>query len=312
MTAEVVLEDHPLAAGADGPLVPVSAAAIAAYQAEQADQQSTVPLAAGENLTERQALEGLLVASGNDMAGLLAEWDAGSTAAFVAKMNARAHTLGLRATTFTDPSGLDARTVSTPTDLITLGHAAMADATFAELVAMPQVTLPLAGTVYNPNADVGHGAMVVIKTGADTAAGGCFLFEARTSVNGVGVTLDGVVLGQQTAHPTAAALAVVAALVKAALASIGPVPVVRLGQALEQISASWGSSVLIIGEVSNVFGWPGMTVPVRVRVGKLPTAIPAGTRIGVLSVDVGGKSVDVVLRAAQALAGPSATWRFTR
>ena len=43
MTAEVVLVDHPLTAGSDGPSVPVTPAAIAAYQAEQADRQSTVP-----------------------------------------------------------------------------------------------------------------------------------------------------------------------------------------------------------------------------------------------------------------------------
>jgi D-alanyl-D-alanine carboxypeptidase (penicillin-binding protein 5/6) len=85
MTAYVVLADHPLAPEDDGPPVPVTAAAIATYQAEKADQQSVVPVAAGETLTERQALEGLLVASGNDMASLLAEWDAGSTASFVTR-----------------------------------------------------------------------------------------------------------------------------------------------------------------------------------------------------------------------------------
>ena len=79
MTAYVVLTDHPLAAGAAGPAIPVSAGAIATYQEEQASQQSTVPLAAGESLTELEALQGLLVASGNDMASLLADWDAGGS-----------------------------------------------------------------------------------------------------------------------------------------------------------------------------------------------------------------------------------------
>ena len=246
------------------------------------------------------------------MASVLAEWDAGAPAAFVAKMNARARTLGLSATTFTDPSGLDAGTVSAPTDLLKLGHAAMTDATFAEIVAMPQVTLPLAGTVYNPNADVGHGGIVGIKTGTDTAAGGCFLFEARTTVNGTRVTLDGVVLGQETSHPTAAALAAAAALVKAAFASISTVPLFRAGQVLGQISAPWGStSIVTTQRPPDVLGWPGMSVPIRYHVGKLPSTIAAGTRVGVVSVNVGGRTVDAVLQVGQELAGPSAIWRLT-
>src|SRR6202035_4591837 len=64
LAAYVVLSDHRLAPGADGPAIPVTADAIAAYQAGQARQESEVPVAAGESLTELQTLEGLLVDSG--------------------------------------------------------------------------------------------------------------------------------------------------------------------------------------------------------------------------------------------------------
>jgi D-alanyl-D-alanine carboxypeptidase (penicillin-binding protein 5/6) len=229
------------------------------------------------------------------------------------KMNAKARALGLASSKFTDPSGLDAGSVSTPTDLVKLGHAAMADPTFEQIVAMPQVTLPLAGLLYNVDSDVGHGGMVGIKTGTDSSAGGCFLFEARTKVNGTSVTLDGVVLGQRTAHPTAAALAAAAALVKAAFASFGPVPVLRPGQEVGRIVTPWGSSVPVTVQAPpDVLGWSGMTVPVHFHVGKLPPAISVGSRIGVLSVATGGRTLDVVLRASRGLAGPSITWRLTR
>ena len=81
-------------------------------------------------------------------------------------MNAHAHTLRLASTTFTDPSGLDAGTVSTPEDLIRLGEAAIALPAFAQIVAMPLVTLPLAGTVYNLNYDLGRDGVIGVKTGA--------------------------------------------------------------------------------------------------------------------------------------------------
>jgi D-alanyl-D-alanine carboxypeptidase (penicillin-binding protein 5/6) len=107
MTAYVVLRDHPVVPGAAGPAISVTAATVAAYQTGVATQQSVVRVAAGETLTEFEALQGLLVASGNDIAILLADWDAPSTIAFVAKVNSTAHSLGFDSTHFDDPSGLD-------------------------------------------------------------------------------------------------------------------------------------------------------------------------------------------------------------
>ena len=55
--------------------------------------ESVVPIAAGEQLTERQALQALLLPSANNIAAVLARWDAGSTDGFVARMNATARSL---------------------------------------------------------------------------------------------------------------------------------------------------------------------------------------------------------------------------
>jgi len=44
----------------------------------------------------------------------------------------------------------------------------------------------------------------------------------------------------------------------------------------------------------------------------LPSVVRRGTRIGVLDVDLGGRHIDVVLRASGSLSGPSAIWRLTR
>jgi len=313
MTAYVVLKDHPLAVGADGPSVPVSADAVASSQAEQAAKEATVPLSAGETLTELQALQGVMVASGNDMAVLLADWDAGTTAAFLAKMNSTARALGMRSTTFTDPSGLDAGTVSTPEDLVTLASAAMALPAFAAVVALPQVSLPPNGTYYNLNYDVGRYGIVGIKTGADDAAGGCFLFAARRSVAGQSVTLVGAVLGQRATPETGAAVDAGAALVKAAFAAAGPMPLLRAGTSVGQIVAPWGPSVPVtVAASSPVVAWPGLLVPVRTKMGPLARSLPAGTAVGTLVVSFGTERTSLVLRTAQTLSGPSAFWRLTR
>jgi len=267
----------------------------------------------GETLTELQALEGLLVAQGNDIATLLADWDASSTTAFVAKMNTAAHALGLDSTTFTDPSGLDPRSVSTPADLIRLGEAAMAIPTFRQIVAAAQVTLPLAGLVYNLDFDLGRDGIVGITTGSDAAAGGCFLFAAQKNVGGMSTTLFGAVLGQQAISPNDAAVDHADALVRAAFAAISTFRPFPPGQLVGRIVAPWGTSVPVTASKSSgLVSWPGLRVHVQVQVGALPSTIANGARIGVLRVAPGGQNIEVVLRASRRLPGPSVVWRLTR
>jgi D-alanyl-D-alanine carboxypeptidase (penicillin-binding protein 5/6) len=313
MTAYVVLQDHPLGAGDAGPAIPVTASVIAAYQTGLATQQSVVNVIAGETLTEAQALEGMLIPSGNDIATMLAEWDAGSTTAFVAKMNAAAQSLGLDSTHFADVSGLDPGSTSNATDLIRLGEAAMALPAFAQIVAMGEVTLPVAGLIYNFDYDLDHDGIIGIKTGTDVAAGGCFLFEAQRTIDHKTVTLVGAVLGQGTSSPIDAVLHSADSLVDAAFAAITSLPVVAPGQLVARIATPWNTSVAVRApESPRIVAWPGLTLPVRYAVGAVPTVVRAGTRIGSLDVKLGGTTIDVVLRAAGPLGRPSPMWRLTR
>ena len=158
--------------------------------------ESVVPVAAGEQLTERQALQALLLPSANNIAAVLARWDAGSTARFVARMNATARSLGMTHTRYTDPSGYDDATVSTAADQVRIVDRAMRLPVFASIVATPSATLPVAGTVHNTNTLLGHDGFVGVKTGSDDAAGGCFAFRAIRWIDGKRTTITGVVLGQ--------------------------------------------------------------------------------------------------------------------
>ncbi len=246
MTAYVVLQDHPLTPGSSGAAIAVTPDTIAAYQTGLATEQSVVKVAAGESITELQALEGLLIASGNDMATMLAEWDAGTPAAFVVKMNDAADSLGLTSTHFSDPSGFDPASVSDAGDLIRLGESAMTNPVFRQIVAMGEVDLPVAGLVYNFNYDLGQNGIVGIKTGSDSAAGGCLLFEAQQSIDGSSVTVIGAVLGQQGASPITSALDEAADLVKAAFGAIRQTPVVPRGYVVGRVVAPWGASVPVV------------------------------------------------------------------
>ena len=315
LTAYVVLKDHPVpTGGASGPTISVTSQTLAAYQAGSAAGEPEIPVAAGETLTELNALEGLLVDSGNDMATLLADWDAGTTSAFVAKMNLTARSLDLRHTHITDPSGADPGTVSTPSDLIRLGEAAMRIPVFSQIVSLGQSTVPLAGLHYNANFDLGQDGIVGIAAGADTAANGCFLFAAQKTVNGQTVTVYGAVLGQSgPIGPDTAAVDAGDALVKAALAAITAVPVVAAGHVVGDLSAPWGASAsIVVAGPLTVAAWPGLSVPLTARLDHLTGPLPSGSKVGVLRVREGSYVVTAALESTTSLSGPSAFWRLTR
>ena len=196
MTAYVILRDHPL--GAREPVAPVvvQPAEAAAYPAQVRNGDSLVAVAAGEHLTERQALEALLLPSADNIAWILARWDAGSQAAFAAKMNATARQLGMTGTHYTDPSGLSASTTSTAADQVRMGMAAMSEPALAEIVAMRSAVIPVAGLVRNTNTLLGQDWISGMKTGSDTAAGGCILLAAWHQARGRRTLIVAATLGQ--------------------------------------------------------------------------------------------------------------------
>jgi len=213
MTAYVVLRDHPLRPGEDGPTITLTDADVADTDRRRGQKESVVSVAAGEQLTERQALQALLLPSANNIAAVLARWDSGSVNRFVARMNATARSLGMTHTRYTDPSGYDDATVSTAADQVRIVDRAMRLPVFASIVATPSATLPFAGTVHNTNTLLGHSGFAGVKTGSDDAAGGCFAFRAIRWIDGRRTTITGVVLGQPGHDRIAAGLAAAAFMV---------------------------------------------------------------------------------------------------
>lgn len=315
LAAYVVLSDHRLAPGDDGPAIPVTADTLAAYQAGQASQESEVPVTAGESLTELQALEGLLVDSGADMATVLADWDAGSVAAFVTKMTAAASRLGLASTHITDPSGVDPATTSTAEDLVRLGEASLSIPVLRQIVSLGQASVPMTTVVYNPNFDLGKDGIIGIKTASDSSAQGCYLFAAQQNIGGKNVTVVGAVLGQPggALGPNTAAVDAGDALVKSVFAAVHSFTIFTPGQKVAEVDAAWGSTAPVsVSQPVDVIGWPGLVATLEVRHGALGGPLPSGATVGVLRAGVGRMSVHVALQTASALSGPGVWWRLTR
>ncbi len=184
MTADLILKRYPLSGAQNGFTITVTADQAQAEAQDAAQDQSVVAVRAGEQLTERQLLEALLIPSGNNIAQILAVQGAGSETRFTAEMNAQARVLGMDHTIYTDPSGFDPSTVSTAADQLRVFQRAMRFPVFRQIVSMPSVTLPVAGTLTNYNPLVAQG--YAGKTGSDSAAGGASRSDAsETSVKGV-------------------------------------------------------------------------------------------------------------------------------
>lgn len=158
--------------------------------------ESLLGLQAGERISVRDLLYGLLLPSGNDAAVTLADAVAGSTGAFVHEMNRAARRLGLDETSYANPIGLDAPgNYSSPRDLADLALTLRRDELFRRIVNTPQITLE---TGERPRTVENHNDLVLshpwingVKTGYTPDAGNVLVASGTRK----GVTLLSVVMG---------------------------------------------------------------------------------------------------------------------
>jgi serine-type D-Ala-D-Ala carboxypeptidase (penicillin-binding protein 5/6) len=312
MTALVVLSDKPLVTGETGPILTVTDQDVATYTADKAQGQSVVLVTAGEQLSEFDALQALLIPSGNNIAETLARWDAGSVAAFVVKMNDRAAALHLTHTTFADPAGVSLQTMSTSTDLVAMGMAAMQEAVLAQIVSLPQTILPVAGTAYNTNAALGQNGIIGIKTGSGLNFGANFLFAAAVTIDGHQLTLYGCVMGQPTLDT---AFHEAEALISTMQAALGVRQVIARNAVVGAYDSAWGGHSDLVATVDvTLVEWPGMILQQRLSAPTLPidSSTASGASEGKLHVVLGDQQVDVPVITASPLDPPGMIWRLSR
>jgi serine-type D-Ala-D-Ala carboxypeptidase (penicillin-binding protein 5/6) len=310
MTAYLTLEQHPLRGDQGGFVMVVSRQDVEQEQQRAALGQSVLPVRAGERLDERQALEALLLPSANNVAAMLAEQDAGSQEAFVARMNATASKLGMTSTTYTDASGFDPDTISTAVDQLKLARVAMRKPIFAQIVGQSEADLPLVGEVSNFDGLVGEEGYIGIKTGSDRAAGGCLVFAKHLSIDGHRLTVLGAVLGQREGSLVNAALSSARRLGNSAASAV------RLSTVLApdtRVLTATGTgaqqtSVDTTGAL-RAFGWGGLTVAVSVRLEAKTSRLHSGETVAAVSLSsVNKASTGAVARSS--ISSPSFGWRI--
>ncbi|MER7096741.1 D-alanyl-D-alanine carboxypeptidase [Streptomyces althioticus] len=315
MTAYVILRDHPLKSGADGPKIEIDKAA---EEQSDAGQESTVDVTEGDAISEREAVEAILIASANNVARLLARWDAGSEEAFVEKMNEAAEDLGMSDTTYTDPSGLNDTTVSTAVDQVKLARAAMRQPAFREVAAMMEYTDYKGVKHGNWNRLVGKDDVVGIKTGTTTSALGNLSFAAKKDVDGEVHRIVGAVLRQPEGGEDntilSGALDAGHKLVLAGQDALRAETILRKGTVVGYADDGLGGRTpVVVTEDVKAVGWAGLEVKLTFAGTELPHTAEAGTEVGTLTVGDGRNgAVKVPVSLKEDLVEPGFTDKLTR
>ncbi|HEY1735002.1 MAG TPA: hypothetical protein VGG23_11170 [Acidimicrobiales bacterium] len=303
MTAYVVLHDHPLVPGNDGPAITISADDASNYSTDLGSDQASVPLVAGEVMTERQMLGAMLVHSANDLAYSLASWDAGSLAPFVAKMNAAAASLDMTQTHYADASGYTPQSVSTAADLLKVTAADMANPTFAVMVAQSSAPLPTGSTVYTYTpllaSSGGVPGVVGVKSGFTSAAGGGDILAYQASTGGQSFTVLAAVTSMQGPTVLDAAGHADLAVAQAAAAHVGAVTLPAAGTPVGSATDAGQTVPIAMTASGSVLAWPGGKIGERMVVSHRPAGGDrSGTLVGMVHVRVGTQDVAVPLQTA--------------
>ncbi|MCZ7459694.1 hypothetical protein [Streptomyces sp. WMMC940] len=316
MTAYVILKNHPLKPGEPGPMIEIDAKGEAEGQLDKTDNESTLnTVKKGDKISLRDALAAIMIPSANNIARQLARWDSGSEKAFVEKMNAAADELGMENTTYTDPSGLDATTVSTAEDQVKLGLKLVEIKALMDITRLPEWTDPSGKTWRNYNELPPYDGALGIKTGSTTKAGGNLLFAAHKMVGDTDQLIVGAVLAQYDTPILGTAIKASRELMLATQDALKNATIVKKGQVVGVVEDGLGGSVpLVATKDVKAVGWSGLTVKLELtNGGKLPPhEAAAGTVVGSLTVGEGASQVTVPVALQEALVEPGFGARLTR
>lgn len=308
VTALVVLERHPLSAKDAGPTITFTARDEQILQDVLNADGSYEAVQAGWKLSERDALETMLIPSANNYAESLAIWAYGSVPKYLTAARAFLHAHHLEHTTLVDTNGLDSGDRSTPSDLVALGRLALADPAIASVVRMQAATEPHIGQFANTNELLGTMGVNGIKTGTTDQAGACLLFGAVAMIGSRRVQIVGVILGASTHEQLDAT---VPALLSSVRKGLHDVPLATRGQRFATYHTMWGGIArAVAARDASILVW-GHTSVVR-----MPEVDPIrggkkGKRVGEVAFRVGNRTTSVPLVLDRSVLAAPVWWRLT-
>jgi len=309
VTSLLILKKYPLSLNQSGPTITITQTDVNDYNNFVAEQGSVVKVTLGEQLSEYQALQAMLLPSANNMADTLAVWGYGSTAAYVTAANGYVKSLGLGTTSIADPSGFSPSTVSTAANLIKLGILTLDNPVLAQIVDQSSANLPIAGIVKNVNFYLGDYGIIGIKTGNTDQAGGCYLAAAKYLLSGdQSITVLAAVMAAPTLQ---AALNETVPLLQSVRNQI-VTKVIPAGLAVEKYVTAWGQTSTIATTSAITADYlPGMSVYYSLHNNKVIFPLKSHSIAGNATFEIGIVNNFPGLTNVTAISKPSIIWRLT-
>lgn len=311
MTALAVVRQKPLEKGKLGPTITLDDEDVGYYDYYASHDGSIVNVTSGEQLTQYQALQAMLLPSSNNMADSLVRWAFGSQEAYLIYANNLALSLGMTKTHIADASGFVPETVSTASDLVRLGIAVMQEPVIVEIVSQLEANIPVAGTVTSTNSQLGQNGIIGIKTGSTEEAGGCYLFAAtRTYDSGRKVLAIGTIMA---APNLGNAMTDSVPMLKSIFDGFGSITVLKSGDKLGDYKFAWGvENQAVVKDDVSVFGWQGQAVSPKVTLEPLEAKTPKNSSTGSIFVAtrIDQKSEAAIVKTNTQT--PKSWWRITR
>ncbi|MFS0712404.1 D-alanyl-D-alanine carboxypeptidase [Microbacterium sp. 2P01SA-2] len=309
VTALVVLDAYPIADGDRGPTLVFDRDDHALYDAYFVRDATIAPMPIGSSLSLRDALATMLIPSASNYAEAIAVWAFGSVSGFRAAADRWLVANGLERTSIVEPSGLDPRNTSTPSDLIALGRIAAAEPTVAAIAATPSLSLPGPGPMANTNRLLGQSGITGLKTGTLEESGSNLLYTASVDVGlPEPLSVVGVALGGSSQRGVAAS---VLGVLERLADGFHVTAVAQHGQEIGAYTTAWGSSARVVLEKgASLRTWSDTPIVVDGDV-RMPRDWVDGEVLGQITWTAGPESVTVPVVLDGDIEPPSEWWRLT-
>ncbi|HXR43931.1 MAG TPA: D-alanyl-D-alanine carboxypeptidase, partial [Pseudolysinimonas sp.] len=270
ITAMVILDAKPLSNADDaGPTIAFDKADHDLYDKYYVLNATIAPMPTGSTMSEHDAIAAMLVVSACNYAEAVSNWAFGSQGAFLSATRKWLAAHGMSHTTMVEPTGLDARNTSTPSDLIALGKLAMANPAVAQIVGQRVLTGPNVQGMASTNDLLGTDGITGIKTGT-LAQGSDLLFSATLDVGAPKpLSVIGVVLGGSSHDSVDGHVISLLASIKAGFHSV---PLGTAGQTVGTYSTPWGESAqMVLDHDASVLTWSDTPVTAKLTTTTLTT-----------------------------------------
>ncbi|TFC01375.1 hypothetical protein E3O42_10540 [Cryobacterium adonitolivorans] len=308
ITALVVLDAKPLAAGEPGPAYSLVTADYQDYLDYTAEDARTVIVFPGESWTERELLQAMILGSSNNHADTLARWAFGSVDAYLTAANTWLAANGMPDTTVVDANGLLDGSAGTGTDLARIAGLAATNPVIADIIAQPASALVGQRGVKNTTPYLPEEGIAGISRSYTDEGGVCFLFTATVATGDKAFTFAGAFLGEPDYDTLTADLT---ALMASARAGVTELPVLAEGDGYATLTTAWGDSAdAVVATPKTRFGWQAAApTDAQVTLDDVATG-RAGAKIGRVTVDAFGESVSSTLELDSNLTDPGPGWRL--